>query len=103
MNNKKWNYLTVGSVLYILVIGLTPKILYDNESTRHLGEHFASGWGFPRTVYLLTLLTAGYLLILRVIRDAEPNKQVSRKTFIKAVFATIGMFLFVMAAQSLRS
>ncbi|WP_169910989.1 hypothetical protein [Evansella clarkii] len=52
---------------------------------------------------MATILTAVYLIILRVVRDAEPNKQVTRKTFVKAVFATIGMFLFVMGAQSLRS
>ncbi|WP_088033412.1 hypothetical protein [Evansella clarkii] len=89
-------------MLYILIIGSTAKLLYDNESTRHIGAHFASGWGLPRTLFVATKLTAVYLIILRVVRDAEPNKQVTRITFVKADFATIGMFLFVMAAHSLR-
>jgi protein-S-isoprenylcysteine O-methyltransferase Ste14 len=103
MSNKKWNRLTWVCALYILIGTLGMKLVYDNENTRHIATPFLEGWGIGKIVYFSTLMGAMYLIILRTTRDSEPKKQVTRKTFIKAAFATAGVCLFVLAAQAIRS
>lgn len=103
MSDKQWNIATLISVLYIFVGGSVIKLMYDNLNTRYLVEPILVEWGVYRIIFGLTLLSAIYFIILRTTRDTEENKRVTRKTFIKAAFATAGVFLFVLAAQSVRS
>lgn len=89
--------------MYILVSGVTIKLLFDNETTNRLVEPLVIGWGLPRTLYIVTIWICAYILMLRLTRDMEPNKRAGPQTFVKAVFVTVGMVLFVMGAQALRS
>ncbi|WP_078595343.1 hypothetical protein [Evansella clarkii] len=103
MSNKGWNQLTLVSSFYVILSISILKLLHDNQSTRYLADPIIGEWGIPKIIFGITLLAALYFIMLRTTRDTEPDKKVTRKTFLKAGVATIGMFLFVMAAQSLRS
>ncbi|WP_088033409.1 hypothetical protein [Evansella clarkii] len=103
MSDKQWNIMTLVSVLYIFVGGSIIKLMYDNLNTRHFVDPILVEWGVYRLIFSLTLLSAIYFIILRTTRDTEENKRVTRKTFIKAAFATAGVFLFTLATQAIRS
>ncbi|WP_026691100.1 hypothetical protein [Alteribacter aurantiacus] len=102
MNNKKWNILIVCCLAYVFISGATVKLLQGNPDTEYLATPFLEVGGLIWFLYALTLVSAVFVYVLKVVRDRQEERRVDGKTFLKALFAYSIVIAFVVVVNVVR-
>ncbi|WP_026691108.1 hypothetical protein [Alteribacter aurantiacus] len=104
MAKYKWTIILTICVIYILGSGSILTILYQDPQTHHIAEPFlGSDINLIRISYFGSLALAIYIIILKITIDSEKGKPVTFNTFLKTGIGMVGVILFVIALNSIRS